>query len=116
MRFSLPSAVILFCATTALAFPQPSSNDIAARDAEVEITDVVIDYDSADYAELVARGTKGCSNDGLIKRVKKEYGGKCNPINSRGWKSAHNCKTAGGGSYLCVQSKKATCYVSLISR
>jgi hypothetical protein len=97
MKFSLPAAVVLFCATTALALPQANNiNDIVARDedgldlSEVEITDVEIssvDFDAADFGSLEARDTKFCANQGKIKRVKKEYNGKCHPDNSRGYYS-----------------------------
>jgi hypothetical protein len=97
MKFSLPDAVVLFCATTALALPQTSnSNDVVARGddgldlSEVEITDVEIssvDFDAADFGSLEARDTKFCANQGKIKRVKKEYNGKCHPDNSRGYYS-----------------------------
>jgi hypothetical protein len=48
-----------------------------------------------------------CGNQGQIGRNK--YDPNCLPANSKGWKSAHNCK---GKSYLCVLSGQATCYVS----
>ena len=98
MKFSLPAAVVFFCATTILAFSQPNpSNDIVARDddgldfSNVDITDVEIneaDFDADDFASLEARATLHCANSGKIKRVKKEYGGKCHPDNSKGFRSA----------------------------
>jgi hypothetical protein len=121
MKFSLPTATILFCATTALALPQTNSfNDIVAREEDgldlsnVDIIDVAYDAADFDTAELTARATQHCSNDGNIKRVKPEYKGKCAPTNSKGFASAHNCKNKSGRSYLCVQNKKATCYVGFI--
>jgi hypothetical protein len=127
MKFSLPTAVVLFCATTVFALPQADSfdaNNLAIRDDEVISLDVGdlftrdaeeievedIDLDEDDFESLAARATKHCSNDGLIKRIKKEYKGKCAPKNSKGKLSAHNCKNKGGKSYLCVQGKKAQCY------
>lgn len=121
MKFSLPAAVVFFCATTTLAFPQTNNfNDIVARNddgldlSEVDITNVDIDsvgFDANDFDSLVTRATKHCANQGKIKRVKKEYKGKCHPDNSRGFDSAHNCiGKVKGKSYLCVQDKKATCY------
>jgi hypothetical protein len=95
MKFSLPAAVVLFCATTALALPRANNiNDIIARGddgldlSEVEITDVEVssvNFDAADFGSLEARDTKFCTNQGRIKRVKKEYKGKCHPNNSRGY-------------------------------
>ncbi|RYP01980.1 hypothetical protein DL764_006013 [Monosporascus ibericus] len=120
MKFPLPTAVALFCAATSLAIPQANrfDNGLAARDTEgldlsgINIEDIEIDYDPADFDTiLTSRATIRCSNDGLIKRVKKEYNGKCHPSNSKGKLSAHNCKNKQGKSYLCVQSGKATCYV-----
>lgn len=118
MKFSLPTAVVLFCATSVIAFPQTNViNDLAARDEEgldlsgVDIQDV--DYNPNDFETLATRATIKCSNVSKIKRVKAEYKGKCDPANSKGFKSAHNCKTKSGKSYLCVQNNKATCYVSI---
>ncbi|KAK8101827.1 uncharacterized protein PG998_006762 [Apiospora kogelbergensis] len=110
MQFSLPTAVILFCATTALAFPQADSFDnlIARDDEALDVVDV--DLNADDFEELVARKTR-CENKGLIKRVKKEYKGKCAPKDSKGIRDAHNCKDKEGGkSYLCVVNNKAACY------
>jgi len=117
MRFSLPAAVVLFCATTAIAFPQPASNGVITRDddgsldlSEVDIDEVEFNADDFDIGGLAARATEHCNNQGRIKRVKPEYKGKCAPANSIGFQSAHNCKSRSGKSYLCVQSNKATCY------
>lgn len=128
MKFSLPTLVALFCAATSLAatLNNPIEGDLTARnpeDVDVPTTDITTDTeeldvedveldDESDFENLLARDTIKCSNDGYIKRVKKEYHGKCNPKNSKRTKSAHNCKNLGGKSYLCVQKKKATCYVS----
>lgn len=61
-----------------------------------------------DDASLTVRRTTYCRNDGKISRDK--YDPDCLPSNSKGFKSAHNCK---GKSYLCVLSGKAHCYVCL---
>ncbi|KAF2826197.1 hypothetical protein CC86DRAFT_406490 [Ophiobolus disseminans] len=116
MRFSLPAAIVLFCATTALALPQSNTdNEIASLDGDdgldlsnIDIVD--IEYNPEDFEELATRATKHCSNIAPIKRVKKEYKGKCDPKNSKGWASGHNCKNKSGKSYLCVQGGKATCH------
>ncbi|KAL0929740.1 uncharacterized protein CTRU02_215383 [Colletotrichum truncatum] len=117
MKFSLPAALAIFYATTALAFPQNIADDtILARDDEgidishLDIEEIELAYDPNDFENLAARATIKCSNQGKIKRVKKEYAGKCHPNNSIGTLSAHNCKNRQGKSYLCVQSQKATCY------
>ncbi|CAH0044876.1 unnamed protein product, partial [Clonostachys solani] len=115
MKFSLTMTTILFCATASFALPGAAEqNDIAVDSAEgidppdIEVVD--IEYNADDFDELVTRGTIRCSNQGRIKRFKKEYDGKCSPSNSRGFLSAHNCKNKDGKSYLCVQNRRATCY------
>ncbi|KAK1635254.1 hypothetical protein BDP81DRAFT_472783 [Colletotrichum phormii] len=123
MKFSLPTVIAIFCTTTALALPQINNvGDLVERDGEgidlsqIEIDDVEVDYDPTDFDGLEARAgnTIHCSNNGKIKRVKKEYKGKCHPKNSIGRQAAHNCeRPRSGKSYLCVQSNKATCYLSL---
>jgi hypothetical protein len=119
MKFSLSTAVVLFCASSALAFPHTNvTNGIASNDEDglnlsgIDIQDV--DYDPSDFESLETRATIKCSNVAKIKRVKAEYKGKCDPANSKGFKSAHNCQNKSGKSYLCVQNNKATCYVSVV--
>ncbi|KAL8636155.1 MAG: hypothetical protein Q9228_006419, partial [Teloschistes exilis] len=46
--------------------------------------------------------TINCANCGKIKKAKDKFNGICDPANSKGYKSSHNCKNAGGKSYLCV--------------
>ena len=65
------------------------------------------------WSVLEARDTQHCSNKGKLKRPK--YHPDCLPSDSRGFRSAHNCKRSGGKTYLCVQRNVATCYVSMIS-
>ncbi|KAF7588268.1 hypothetical protein BBP40_005954 [Aspergillus hancockii] len=63
--------------------------------------------DKTDADALNPLAQNHCSNCAKIKKVKPRFNGKCNPKQSLGWKSSHNCK---GSSYLCVQNGQATCY------
>ncbi|KAL8774638.1 MAG: hypothetical protein Q9203_004122, partial [Teloschistes exilis] len=56
--------------------------------------------------------TINCANCGKIKKAKDKFNGICDPANSKGYKSSHNCKNAGGKSYLCVIGGEAKCYSS----
>ena len=47
-----------------------------------------------------------CKNCGKIKKAKAKFNG-CDPKDSVGYKSSHNCK---GSSYLCVHDGVAQCY------
>ncbi|KAI0595157.1 hypothetical protein F4775DRAFT_383311 [Biscogniauxia sp. FL1348] len=120
MHLSLAAVFTLLLTATPLAYAQNADNAIAAhpRNFQVEARDGIdlsnIDILDEDISELDVRakpkGTNHCSNIAKIKRVKPEYKGNCNPANSRGFRSAHNCKNDSGKSYLCVQDNKATCY------
>lgn len=120
MQLKSFSVTLLFFirATTTFALPTTEvtgSNGLDPREpvldlSEIDIRDVTLTDRDADLTE---RGTVHCANQGQIKRVKPLYQGKCMPAQSKGWRSAHNCP---GKSYLCVQSDKATCYVSQVSR
>ena len=70
--------------------------------------------DSKIHSELCLRDTKHCANNELIGSDKAKYGKKCQKSDSKGYKSAHNCKNRGGSSYLCVQCQKAHCYIRRI--
>lgn len=58
------------------------------------------------------RNTHYCSNIALIQSDKEKYGDLCQHSHGIGWKSAHNCVTGSGKSYLCVQCGVAHCLVS----
>ncbi|KAI1100688.1 hypothetical protein F4804DRAFT_318371 [Jackrogersella minutella] len=122
MQLSLATAIALFLITTPLTYTLTIDNSNLApqlsRDSQVEVRDDIdfssVDVEDVDITErdfLHSDATIHCANEGKIKRVKPGYKGRCNPANSRGFRSAHNCKTEEKGkSYLCVQGKKATCY------
>ncbi|KAL8628979.1 hypothetical protein Q9189_005320 [Teloschistes chrysophthalmus] len=48
-----------------------------------------------------------CKNCAKIKTAKDKFNGNCDPANSKGFKSSHNCE---GSSYLCVHDGVAQCY------
>ncbi|KZT55197.1 hypothetical protein CALCODRAFT_484950 [Calocera cornea HHB12733] len=49
-----------------------------------------------------------CGNQGLLKKPKPpRLGPGCDPSQSKGFKSSHNCQ---GSNYLCVINGVATCY------
>lgn len=127
MQLSLAAAVAFFLTAAPLCSTEPTTDNnpgvLAARAPEgfrLEVRQESVDLDISDFDvedvevdNLDARATVHCSNQGKINRVKPEYKGKCDPANSVGFGSAHNCKDGRSGkSYLCVQSDKATCYVS----
>lgn len=127
MQLSLAAAVAVFLTAAPLCSTEPTTDNnpgvLAARAPEgfrLEVRQESVDLDLSDFDiedvqvdNLDARATVHCSNQGKINRVKPEYKGKCDPANSVGFGSAHNCKDSRSGkSYLCVQSDKATCYVS----
>jgi hypothetical protein len=104
---SVPAAEVLF---KRAADPLPAADASADEgdDAEEELD--VVDVDDDDQPSLVPRAPTACGNKGLIKRVKKSYKGACNPKNSKGIRSSHNCP---GKSYLCVLRGVATCHKNL---
>jgi hypothetical protein len=108
---SLPLGDVLFKRS---ADPLPAADALPVADdsddPEEELDVVDVDADDAGHPSLVPRAPTACGNKGLIKRVKKEYKGACNPKNSKGFRSSHNCP---GKTYLCVLRNKATCYKSL---
>ncbi|KAE8165481.1 hypothetical protein BDV40DRAFT_258192 [Aspergillus tamarii] len=99
------------------------TNNIEERDINEDwdtITTYTLDddedsnvQDKADADAINPLAPSHCSNCAKIKKAKPKYKGKCDPKNSLGWKSSHNCK---GTSYLCVQSGKATCYGRPLSK
>ena len=94
------------------ADPEALAAELAADELVLdEIVDVDMNEALAERDSLA--GPTPCGNKGKIKRVKKEYKGACNPKDSKGFRSSHNCKNAGGKSYLCVINNKATCYNNL---
>ncbi|KAK4223549.1 hypothetical protein QBC38DRAFT_372922, partial [Podospora fimiseda] len=54
--------------------------------------------------------TRHCANNELIGSDKAKYADWCQRSDSKGWRSAHNCKIRGGSSYLCVRCGLAHCY------
>lgn len=60
-------------------------------------------------AEADAAALTSCQNCGKIKK-KAKFNGGCDPAKSKGYRSSHNCKNAGGKSYLCVRDGVAHCY------
>ncbi|KAK0454391.1 hypothetical protein EV421DRAFT_1756659 [Armillaria borealis] len=56
------------------------------------------------------RGTNHCSNGAKIDKDETRWASDgCDPSDSKGLKSAHNCKNAGGKYYLCKQGDTWTC-------
>jgi hypothetical protein len=109
-----------------LASPSLSSRSLrlgqrtAERDADIAqrwetITSIDLNDESAagttasDANDVfqVGAAQKTCKNCAKIKTAKAKFNGNCNPANSKGWKSSHNCP---GKSYLCVENGVATCY------
>lgn len=125
MQLKVFTISTLFVLHTSSVYAFSASEDAASTnlnarqpDFEASLSDIRdVELTGRDVELLVERakggtGTIRCANQGQIKRVKPLYQGKCQPSQSKGWRSAHNCP---GKSYLCVQSDKATCYVSQIT-
>ncbi|PBK87046.1 hypothetical protein ARMGADRAFT_1086168 [Armillaria gallica] len=56
------------------------------------------------------RGTNYCSNGAKIDKDENTWASDgCDPSDSKGLKSAHNCKNSGGKYYLCKQGDTWTC-------
>ncbi|KAF9553798.1 hypothetical protein CPC08DRAFT_713453 [Agrocybe pediades] len=87
------NSIIAISFLSVVAAVQPDANTV--RSSEAETVDV-----------QKRSGTIHCANRGKLKYVK----GLCNPRNSRGWLSAHNCERKGGTAYLCVQNNVGTCF------
>ncbi len=88
----------------AVAAAAADNNDDHADEADDDV-----DGTEPDISSLQPRATRHCSNTGKLTKAV----GKCNPSNSKGFKSAHNCKNRGGKRYYCVQGGKGTCYTNL---
>ncbi|KAB8259528.1 hypothetical protein BDV32DRAFT_150412 [Aspergillus pseudonomiae] len=100
------------------------ANNVEARDTNEEwetVTTYILDdddddsdiQDKTDADAINPLAPSHCLNCAKIKKAKPKYKGKCDPKNSLGWKSSHNCKRT---SYLCVQSGKTTCYGRPLSK
>lgn len=81
-------------------------------DSEDNRDSTSISYDISSKGSLIARSPEdlspariSCENRGKIKKAKPKFKG-CDPANSKGFTSSHNCQ---GKSYLCVLHNVGTC-------
>ncbi|KAF4629935.1 hypothetical protein G7Y89_g8199 [Cudoniella acicularis] len=103
MQLQLTTLIILFTLPlTIAAYPGDSTEHREAITHEYRS----VDLDA--FPELDARG-KGAKNYFNHAKIKsKKYAGTCDPSLSKGYKSSHNCVTAGGKSYLCTEKASST--------
>ena len=69
---------------------------------EIEYIDLDDPANEEIYKRLLARGKNNCSNAGVSIKTAM---GACDPADSKGTLSSHNCFTKGGTAYYCQQGK-----------